>query len=522
MSVLLEPKAALRELIVGAVDRLDPSGMGNTAPGEIRLLPEPAASTLSIVDSGAGLSLAEVEDLLGNAGSDTEGFWAGLLACRRLCSRLEVLTRACDSGTRILLTEDGEIRIGAAEIESPGTAVHLQLCREHSSLLTDDLLTRLIKKSCDFVRVPIYLGRGWDPVNLMDAPWYREIPDLQLKGELDRTLQIRTLAAFPFQISDNAGPRLRGTLYIRSWRHSATLRLYCRRVFVAAAEADLLGPGLRELVSGVIDADAPSRAESRQLLEPRSSQGAWLQSVLLRIVAQGFLGLARQRRKQLQQLMDDHGPSIKAACLAFPEELGELRNHLPYRTSLRDAATLPEILEGRPERTVIYADDFDIAAPLVPLYRRTNTEVVYMTAPADERLRAQWSIERDGIMFRRADLEPPLPPATGEEGALAGRLEHLFQTSIDPGLAVELRALSPDAPPAILSISDEGRRKLEMLAAIRSRQQQGRTNELPPETPASRRIGSTGYDNHPPEAHPQQLPWDCGAMHRCPRRGRAS
>jgi HSP90 family molecular chaperone len=480
MSAPLEPKAVLRELILGAVDRLDPCAEGDAAAREIRLLPDSTAGTLAITDNGAGLSLAEVENGLANAGSGTEGFWAGLLACRPLCSHLEVLTRVCDSGTHVLLTADGETQIGPAEVESPGTSVHLQLHREHSSLLNDDLLTRLIKKSCDFVRIPIYLRRGWDPVNLMDAPWYREVPAPQLKGELERILHIRTLAAFPFQISENSGrPCLRGALYVRSWRHSATLRLYCRRVFVTAAEADLLGPGLRDLISGVIDVDTPSRAECHRLLEPGSSQGAWLQSVLLRIVAQGFHALARQRKKQLQQLMDDHGPSIKAACLAFPEELGELRNHLPYRTSLRDAATLPEVLEGRPDRTVTYADDLDVAAPLVPLYRRTNTEVVYMTAPADEKLRAQWSIQ--GIEFRRADLKPPLPPAADEEAALAERLEQLFQTSIDPGLTVELRALGPDGPSAILSLSEDGRRKLEMFTAIRSRRQQGRTNELPPE-----------------------------------------
>src|SRR6185369_4261980 len=144
--------------------------------------------------------------------------------------------------------------------------------------------------------------------------------------------QIRTLlATFPLQApAEEAGPKLRGVLYVRPRRHSAAVHLYCRRVLVTTADAALLGPGLRDLVSGAIDVDLPSRAASPTILDPVSPEGAGLRQLLVRTVAEGLLALARQRRKHFQQLMEEHGPSLKAACLAFPEELGELRDHLSY------------------------------------------------------------------------------------------------------------------------------------------------------------------------------------------------
>jgi HSP90 family molecular chaperone len=478
----LDPKTALRELILGAVDRIERSSPGEAVREEIRLLPDTAEGTLSIVDGAAGLSPAEVEDGLGEASAGTEGFWAGWLACQSFCSRQEILTR----GSRILCNGDGTIEIGRAEVATPGTAVHLRLLPEHSNLLDDALLTRLIKKSCDFVRFPIYLGRGLHPVNHPDAPWYREGPQPDLLRALQTLFQIGTLlAVFPLQIAAaGTGPRVCGALYVRPRRHRPTLRLYCRGVFVAATDASLLGSGLRDVMSGVIDVDMPTRAAGRELLEPASLQGAWLRQVLVQTAANGLLGLARQRKKHFQELMQEHGPAVKAACLADPEELGELRHHFPYRTSLREAATVPEILAGRQGRVVIYADDLGVAAPLIPLYNRSNTEVVYMMHPVDEKLRAGWMQDGARIELQRFDFDPPgdlssLP--MDDEDRLLTDLITLFRSAIDPALSVMLTSLGADGPPAVLSISEPARARLEMLLAIRSRQEQDRNNELPPE-----------------------------------------
>ncbi len=133
---------------------------------------------------------------------------------------------------------------------------------------------------------------------------------------------------------------------------------------------------------------------------------------------------------------------------------------------------------------MIYADDLGVAASLLPLYRRSNTEVVFMTDPLDEKLRAEWRIDGTKIEFQRFDLAPPgaVPDSPGDDEArLLGTLIDLFRSTIDSALQVELAFFGPDGPPAVLSIAERDRRKLEMLEAIRSRQEQGRTVELPPE-----------------------------------------
>lgn len=502
--VFAGPKACLRELVANAADSiaaLPPEQLGNV---EIRIVPHPEEGRLSLSDRGVGMSREQARERLGTIfhssklpqGGAIGRFGIGFYSCFPLCTRVEVHTRTRqpgDPGTRVVYDGGGDLHLSTGVDPPPGTRIELHLRPEHRQLLDPETLAQLVSRDCDFVPFPICLGLGFQVLNRLDAPWYHADASADPIGEALRAIfgWDEPLLVLPLHRAQSPGA-IRGALMIPRRAHQTTLRLYSHRVLIREDARLLLPETISPWVAGVVDVEDLPLVLSRDAPLEGSREVGELRRALIEHLAEGLALLARRARRDFRALLGHHGRALKEACLAEPRLMGRLRDHLEFPSSLRDSVTVAEILATRPAgtRTVIYADDPSVGAALVPLYNRSNIEILYMSDPQDARLRAVWGRVSDGepVVFQRLDVDPPTSD-TAERSApdpalirdCGEAVRQLFHGAVDEDLEIELRALGAQAPAALLSISDQDRAVLGFVDQVRHLARRDQLDQLPEE-----------------------------------------
>ncbi len=503
-SVFAGPEATIRELVANAADGLAALPIEQRRGGQIRLAPilkgGDDARVLRIIDTGIGMTTDEAKGYLGRlfySGKENQvdaigKFGIGFYSCLPLCRSVEVLTRSRnvdDPGTRLVYAGGAEMDVGSYPVENPGTTVTLHLLRDHKRLTEAATLKEIVRRYCNYVRFPIFLND--DLLNDMDAPWYhKEAPEEQIRAVLSKAFGLRDpLVLLPLQLEAGPGSRIQGVLYLSDAQESPSVHLFSRRVLITARDEAILGVELRPFLGGVIDIEQLPLVISRDAVVTHSAQIRRIRTVLVDFLSESLAELAVRRRQDFRRIMASHGPAIKQACLQHPTMLARLREHFSFRSSVRERVTVFEYLATAADPVVIYADDLGQAAPLLPVYQRVNTEVLYMTDAVDRELRKDWQIGPRTITFRRVDVAPPGErTASADQRAKVGEkaleptilemVQQVFRLAVDPKIFIEVRPLGDGGPPAVLTLPDETRRHVTAAAALRRYEREGLLHEL--------------------------------------------
>ena len=318
----------LRELISNASDACDklrfealadPSLYGEQPALEVRLSVDKAARTLTVTDTGIGMSEAEAIEHLGTiAKSGTKdfmsrlsgdqkqdaqligqfgvGFYSGFIVADRITVESRRAGLPAEQGVRWASQGAGDFQVESITRAERGTSVILHLREDALEFADGWKLKELVGKYSDHIALPIKMegerweeGKEegqpgqmvktgeWETINQATALWTRpkkDISDEQYQGFYE---QLAHDWQPPLAWSHN---RVEGSteytqlLYIPShapfdlWDRDkkAGIKLYVRRVFIMD-DAEQLMPRYLRFVKGVVDsADLPLNV-SRELLQ---------------------------------------------------------------------------------------------------------------------------------------------------------------------------------------------------------------------------------------------------------------
>ena len=318
----------LRELISNASDACDklrfealanPSLYGDQPELEVRISFDKTAKTLTVTDTGIGMSEAEAIEHLGNiAKSGTKdfmnrltgdqkadaqligqfgvGFYSGFIVADKITVESRRAGLPAEQGVRWVSQGAGDFEVETITRPERGTSVILHLRDDALEFADGWKLKELIGKYSDHIALPIKMegetwedGKeegqpgqmvktgAWDTVNQATALWTRpkkDITDEQYQGFYE---QIAHDWQPPLAWSHN---RVEGSteytqlLYVPShapfdlWDRDrkAGIKLYVRRVFIMD-DAEQLLPRYLRFIKGVVDsADLPLNV-SRELLQ---------------------------------------------------------------------------------------------------------------------------------------------------------------------------------------------------------------------------------------------------------------
>ncbi len=442
----------LRELISNASDAADklrfeavsdPTLLEENPDLELRVEYDTEAGTISITDTGIGMSKAEVIDQLGTiAKSGTGEFLAKMSGDERkdaaligqvgvgfyssfiVAERVELFTRRAglpaSEGVRWESLGEGEFTVESFERAERGTTVILHLRDDEREFADPHRLRSLIRRYSDHIGFPVQmleqkLPTGgeedatksdepvFETVNSARALWTRSRTDVSDDEYKEFYKHISHDFQDPLLWSHNKVEGKReytSLLYLPAkapfdmWNREAPrgLKLYVQRVFIMD-EADQFLPLYLRFVRGVVDSGDLSLNISREMLQKDAHVEA-IRTALTKRVLDMIGKLARDDAEQYQAFWDEFGNVLKegpAEDQANQEKLsGLLRfasthtNESVQNVSLADYVS--RMQDGQDKIYFISADTFNAAkaSPHLEVFRKKSIEVLLLSDPIDE------------------------------------------------------------------------------------------------------------------------------------------
>ncbi|MGI5505895.1 HSP90 family protein [Lentzea sp. CA-135723] len=466
------PRVYVRELLQNAVDaitarrELDPS-----CPAEVTIS---CGSTLTITDTGIGLTETEVHDLLSTLGRTSkrddlgfarEGFLGqfgvGMLSCFLVASSVTVITRSArDGGPAVRWEADasGNYKVSEVDGDVPvGTTVTLTASRGNDHWLEADVVRPLVVDYGDLLPASVTLDGK--KVTRGERPWDDE--DADLTEYCEQVLGFTPFEAIPIEV-EAAG--LTGVAFVLpSGVHPGTRqthRVYLKRMLVGDNVEGLL-PDWAYFVRCVVDASAIRPTASREslyqdemLLAVREELGEQIRDWLIRLDA--------IEPRRAGELLAAHHLGIKSLARSDDDMLRLVERWLPFETT--DGA-MPLRQFKRKHGAILYIPDVDEFHQLAPVAGAQGLGLVNAGYAYDLELLNRLSALDGPAVARRvapsellAALADPEPDV---ETALRLRLSEGAAALDRHDCDAVIRDFDPVSLPALLISNAEQQRKLD-------------------------------------------------------------
>ena len=522
----------LRELVSNASDALDKlryltltdadfKGAPFTPRIDISFDSEASPKTLTVSDSGIGMSADELRDNLGTiARSGTkrfldamrkeakEGapgdsnligqFGVGFYSSFMAADRVEVLSLRAgdDQAHRWTSNGRGSYEIAPAERTGAGTTVTLQLNDSGAEFASRWQIDSLVKKYSNHIPYPIHLhytetsGDKKEPrseqINAASALWKRPKSELSdsdyfefyrslthddeeplhyVHTHAEGTQEYTTL----FYVPQKAPP----DLYYADYRPG--VKLYVKRVFITDDDKELLPTWLR-FVRGVIDSEDLPLNVSRELLQ-RNRVLTGIRNASVKKLLSEFQGLTNNPERY-RKFVAEFGRPLKEGLyqdFANREALLEL---VRFRTTAHDddlTGLKDYVGRMQPEQKAIYYLTGERGAnlrhsPLLEVYREQNLEVLLMDDEIDAFVIPAIGKYREHELksVNRSDTADDLETDRSKERArkVEPLLKRIKQVLGDEVKEVKASARLSDSPSCI--VADESDPTVSMQSVLRA------------------------------------------------------
>lgn len=437
----------LRELVSNASDAIDKlrfEALTNadlaqyTANPEIRLSPDAAARTLSISDTGIGMSRDEVIRFIGTiAKSGTQEFAAmmqeaktkgqelpaeligqfgvGFYSSFMAADKVTLVTRRAgeQTATRWESAGDGRYTLAEATRDTPGTTItlHLKPADEENGLqdYTKPFVLRdIVKRYSDFVAYPVKMRterteidrddegnaiEGAEPktvvedetLNSMKAIWTRPEKDVSEEEYAEFYKHITHDWNDPLKrivVRAEGTTEFRALLFLPSRApfnlfhrdYESGIQLYIRRVFIMNDAKDLLPEYLR-FVKGVVDSEDLSLNVSREILQ-KDRQITVIRKSLVKKVLDTLKAMRKDEAENWKTFQEQFGRVLKEGLFQDDSNRKALFEVCEFATE-----------QGEERRDGVTLPDY------ISRMKPEQEVIYYLTAPTPEAARSSPHLE---------------------------------------------------------------------------------------------------------------------------------
>lgn len=366
---------------------------------------------------------------------------------------------ACDGSTEYELTDGNRDGIG--------TRVTLTIAEDANEFLEADTIRATLDKYCGFLPYEIYFEDGETdeprPLNDTDPLWNKKPSECtrdeylsfyhKLFADLnDPLFWIHLNVEFPF--------RLKGILYFPKLKHQfesseGQIKLYNNQVFVADNIREVI-PEFLLLLKGVIDCPDLPLNVSRSFLQNDGTVRR-MSSHITKKVADRLTGLYNNEREQFESYWEDIAPFVKYGCMRDEKFLEKVENILLVKTVKGEYTTFVSATEDKEK--IFYASDEKGQATYLEQFEKQGKEALILDSFIDPHFISFWEMKHPKTRFARIDSELAETAATAENEELLA----WFTAAVnDEKIQVSLQELSDPELPAIVLLSEQSRRMLEM------------------------------------------------------------
>jgi molecular chaperone HtpG len=433
-SVYSETDIFLRELISNASDACDklryeaiarPELIGDGEAPKIRIIPNKAASTLTVADSGIGMERQELIDHLGTiARSGTKAFvqklaeakdgsgligqfGVGFYSAFMVADHIQVISRRAGSHEVWTWASSGGsgFEVAPASEEEAkrvirGTEIVLHLKEDAKKYIETYEIERIVTAYSDNIQFPIELAtEEGEPrqINSASALWQRSKSELtaddykqaykSIANAFDEpamTLHYRAEGRYSYAVLLFAPSTKPFDLFEPA--RKGKVKLYVRRVFITD-DADLM-PAYLRFIRGVVDSEDLPLNISREMLQNNPQLAQIRKAVTGRVISE-LEQLAEKDPENFNKIWDAFGPVIKEGIYEDFERREKLLALSRVTTTSGERRSLKQYVEGLKEnQTEIYflvGDSVERlkSNPRLEAAKARGIEVLLLTDPVD-------------------------------------------------------------------------------------------------------------------------------------------
>jgi molecular chaperone HtpG len=436
-SLYTEREIFLRELVSNASDaltRVDFELLTNRdvldpdSELSIRIIPNHEENTLTIEDTGIGMTSEEMITNLGTIAQSgardfiaavtedgekpPEGvniseligqFGVGFYSAFMVAELIKVTSRSFKEDAQAATwtcTGADTFTIEPAEREKRGTSVFIKLKSDAGEFAEEPRLREIIQRYSDFIPFPIYIGDEKEQVNRQTAIWRQQPREVEEKDYEDFYQQL-TLDFEPplthVHMAVDAPVQMYAILYLPanpergmfSSRKEDGLKLYARKVLIQEYNKDLL-PEYLGFMQGVVDSEDLPLNVSRESVQSTKVM-SHLKKLVTTKVVDSLIKLAQEDEQKYHKFWDNYARYIKQGIAMEPDEPETLYPLLRFHTTNHPDKwiSLDEYIQDmKPDQKDIYYimgdDEHSVMySPHLDVLQHHDYEVILMVDPVD-------------------------------------------------------------------------------------------------------------------------------------------
>jgi molecular chaperone HtpG len=554
-SLYTERDIFLRELISNASDaltRVDFEILTNRnvldpdAKLEIRVIPNPDENTLTIRDTGIGMTAEELSENLGTIAHSgarafveaaqqgdknlTEiigQFGVGFYSAFMVAEWIRVTSRSyLKEAQAASWYSDGSetFTVESTDKETRGTEVVIKLKDDAKDYTQEFHLREIIRKHSDFVSYPIFIGEQEEQVNRQTALWRQNPRQVEEKEYEDfyqqLTLDFEKPITHAHMVVD-APVQMYALLYVPSnpergmfsARKQDGLKLYSRKILIQEYCKDLL-PEYLNFVQGVVDSEDLPLNVSRESVQANKIM-ANLKKLVTTKVIDTLKDLTKKDLETYAKFWEAYARYIKQGVAIEQNEPEGLYPLLRFHTTaqLKSWSSLDDYISrmkpgqediyyimGDDERSVIYSPHLDIVKPY-------DYEVLLLTDPLDAFMLVRLNKYLDHSLSNvaTADLKPSEKEAEKSEEPVdmlpkedyASFIDR-FKTQLGERVSdVRMTERLSDSPARLVDIEGAPNQEMQRVYRLLNKEFEvpKKVLELNPKHPIMRRLYSLNPDN---------------------------
>ena len=278
--------------------------------------------------------------------------------------------------------------------------------------------------------------------------------------------------------------RLKGILYFPKLAEQMDMmdgevKLYCNQVYIADNVKEVV-PEFLLLLKGILDCPDMPLNVSRSALQ-NDGYVEKMNTYITKKVADKLNQLFKSDRSSFEGFWDDINIFIKYGCMREEKLYDRIKDILLLKTTDGVYETVAEYLEKNQEKhenTIYFTTDTDRQAQYIRLFREQGLEAAILDTPVDKPFVSFLEYKNQDIKLKvqrvdadidslqeKQDTEVSEAKKQADEFE-ANRMQELFRNALaNEKLNVKLEALKAEKVSAMILLSEESRRMMEMLEA---------------------------------------------------------
>ena len=430
-------------------------------------------------------------------------FGLGFYSAYMVADVVDIVTKSYKDEPAIKWSCDGspEYTIEETDKKNRGTDIVLHIAEDSLDFLEEHKILGLLNKYCKFLPIPIQFGEetytegeGDDAVektkakiiNNTSPAWKKQPNELSDEDYLNFYRELYPMSEDPlFWIHMNVDYpfNLTGILYFPKLNQSMEVQknkigLYSNQVFVTDNVEEIV-PEFLTLLHGVIDSPDIPLNVSRSYLQSDNNVKK-ITSHISKKVADKLNDLFKKDRKSFEEKWESIGVFVKYGMISDSKFYDRTTKSCLLENVDKEFYTIEEYKEkikaNQTDKTkkeiFLYSNDVEIQDAYIQACKDRSYDVLKMDVMIDNHFIQHLETKESNIQFKRVDadtIDNLIETDEKIESVLSEKeqenLKNAYMETVnDPTIVIELKALSPNDMPVMITQSEWMRRMKEMQA----------------------------------------------------------